>query len=207
MAKKVKFLNTKKVGSRIMPAAVDSAVASGGFLAARIAGNKITEKKPKFAKARGPMAFVLGTVISAVANEKDSMGRQLQNFGIGMAAYGGNEMADAFIPEETRTKMGLTGLGAPGDDNEKLAKELARQAAAEIDSEFGGVYDPGYLPTGDDKPLDAPETSGGYHKIMPPEPMEQVIPESVSQNAAASKIAVSKIEGVDDEDEIVEKLI
>jgi hypothetical protein len=197
MSKK-KFLNTKQIGKRILPAAKSAAVGGVGFLGARIAASKIEAKNPKFAKVKGPGAFVLGSLIMAAADQKG--GKLLEDAGYGIAIYGANEMADAFIPAETKAKLGLSGIGLTDDEANKLAEEAAR----EVDNEFSGTYDPGYLPTDDDKPIDAPEASNKVHRNLPPEPMQQE--NAVMKNLTATQSDV-KLEGTDDEDEIVDKLI
>ena len=209
--KKTKFLDTKNIGKNFVPAVVDAGVSSGGYLAGKIVANKISAKNPKFVKAKGPVAFLLGTTIAAVSNTKDRTGQMLKNFGIGISTYGGAEMADAFIPEDTKAKLGLSGLGITEDEANKIAQE----AAAEIDASMSGVYDENaYLPTGDEKPIDINAPEGGYAMesksiTIEPTPM----PKTTAQNTVEHFAKAVPFAGTDDDldddelDAITEQLI
>jgi hypothetical protein len=211
MAKKTKIIDTKNVSKKVMPAIVDAAVSTTGYLGTKILSSKLEAKQPKLTKAKGPAAFLLGSVIAAMANTKDKNGNLLKQFGVGMATYGGSEMADAFIPEDTKAKIGLSGT----DNNQIDAEEIAKQVAQEVEQEFQGIYDDNeYLPVTDDKLVDEPGIDSGTVKIDPlPGPLpvhNSVVSVSTSKNApsrppinipAIIKTKISGFSGIDAQDE------
>jgi len=211
MAKR-KFLDTKNIGKKIMPAVVDGAVSGTGYLAGKIAANKLSEKNPKIVKVKGPAAFLLGSLIAATANDKDKTGHLIRQFGMGMSTYGAAEMADAFIPEDTKAKLGLSGLGLTDKEAEKLAEEAAKQ----VEAEFSGIYDENaYLPTGDDKPVDTADIDGGMVAINPlpgPLPIHNnsktaPAPAPASQQQVFQTPVSKTLLGVDDDEALVEELM
>lgn len=155
MAKKVKLIRSMKdVKKNVVPALTTTAAEAAGFIGATSGGNLIIsalEKKAKdpvkFAKTKkilGPIQFGLGFAVKLFGNEQ-----HVQAVGSGMCMAGVSQMADDFIPDDVKTKMGLTGLGASktidasfNRDLDAEFEQMAQQAAAEMEQQMNGVKDP-----------------------------------------------------------------
>lgn len=144
MAKKM--IKTKEFGKRFVPSLISTATVSGGFIGTEILLNK-TLKSEKLKRLKGPLAFLAGTALVALADEKD--GKIVADLGRGMATAGARYTVDALVPAETKSKMGISSLGSidetDPDQRERMLNDIAQQVKAEIE-EMQGIYNRNVIP-------------------------------------------------------------
>ena len=109
MARKSKlFRDLKTVKKTAGKTAMNSGITVGTSLVGTGAMNLISAKieNENMRKAMGPLALVAGMALEAFSENP-----QLAAVGRGLAVAGGYKTAETFIPEETKAKLGLSGVG------------------------------------------------------------------------------------------------
>ena len=151
MAKKLKLIRSMKdVKKNVVPALTTTAAEAASFLGTKGGTTllmntlekkaKDAEKFAKIKKVAGPVQFGLGFAVKLFANDP-----HVQAVGSGMCMAGVSTMADDFIPDDVKTKIGLSGLGATkvldGSFQRDLDAEfqkMADEASAEVEEDLEG---------------------------------------------------------------------
>jgi hypothetical protein len=113
MARKSKlFKDLKIVKKTAGKTALNGVITGGAFLAGKGALNLLSPKieNENMRKALGPIAAVAGMALEAFSENP-----QLAAVGRGLTVAGIDKSADTFIPEETKAKIGLSGVGNTPD--------------------------------------------------------------------------------------------
>ncbi len=140
MAKKKTFLkNPKQIKATALSSASRTTTAGVSFLAAKGATNKLINKIPvKYQKLVGPGKFLIGLGISAVVDDNHPAAPFAKGFGDGLAVSGFDSSADAFLPEEIKTNLGLdgvSGLGKTSASDQADWETMAEAAEQEVEKE------------------------------------------------------------------------
>jgi len=114
MATKKSFLKNKKVLKKTIGHELGSSVAGlaafeGSRALTNFAKTKITNEK--IVKAIGPAKFLLGGAAHLLIDDSKTSGKYISKIGYALMIQGGDNMVDDFVPEETKTKMFLSGVG------------------------------------------------------------------------------------------------